>query len=187
MQLDEITPHIQYTTKANRLAYVRKNYPKWDSHKFSFSYKEITIYNKDNRLWNVSNNSLVRYNHIEMNELFNAVLGVNHRRYKEFFQNFEKIRRDQYYNSISDNTVGVYATVVGDDFWSDFQHQLFYRDMRNDQNNQVYIGLDKKYISKKLRREPTPFEMVLQRIYRNIFIHLAHDAKKNWVRVRISW
>jgi len=150
--------------------------------KLDLSYKSISKYDKNNRIWSrrVSDN-LTRYDFGEMSKLFDRILACDRRHYSEAFENFKECSVPMLYDGVQ------ITAVVHDDFWSEFQYKLFRHQMCNDQGNSIYIGLDWEYIEKKIGRKPTPFEKVLQRIWRNIFIHLSHDKKKNWVRVWNSW
>ena len=153
-----------------------------------FSYKTVTCYDRNNPLAKPRvNPQIKRYDHMEMNQLFSTIISCDYRKYAPIFQNFKKEICYKTVASLYSSMSYSIKKEIDDDFWAEFQYSLFRHTMKNDQCNSIYIGLDWEYISKKIGREPTSFEKVLQRIYRNIYIHLAHDKSKNWVRVWISW
>lgn len=132
--------------------------------------------------YDTRNGYVTRYKFLDLINIINWKICGDQRRYGSCFEKYNNI----IVRKGTTASGGAWNVEIGDDFWMT-QIELFNREFRNDQNNALYIGLDVKVLERKLGREITEFEFEMQKTYNSMFKHLAHNKKKDRIKVRVSW
>ena len=71
------------------------------------------------------------------------------------------------------------------DFWHYQLEAIFRNEVRNDQCNSIYVGTPEGINLKKLKREPTDWQLFLLNEWNKMFSHLAD--KNGWIKVEVWW
>ena len=71
------------------------------------------------------------------------------------------------------------------DFWHYQLDAIFRNEVRNDQCNSIYVGTPEGINLKKLKREPTDWQLFLLNEWNKMFSHLAD--KNGWIKVEVWW
>jgi len=112
---------------------------------------------------------ITRYDYTSMKTIIDYILGLDIREYPLAFDGFHKIKIRNLKKNAIENLVG--------DFWR-FQYFLFRDQPVFDRTNALYLGTDIKNIQKKLGRNPSKYEMLIQELWHLTFKHLL-DNKDN--------
>jgi len=131
-----------------------------------------------------------RYDFHQMRSIIVYKIGCDIREYGPVFKDFIKVPLKELKTQKTEGRYGrsfLSFGSVSDDFWSEFQINMLWSEVQNDQVNTLYIGLDEKYIQKKLGRKATLFEMELQKIFYETFKHLTYNKKRDAVKVDLWW
>ncbi len=127
-------------------------------------YHGVTTISRLKPSYRIPSNGVIRYDYFELAYIVETKLAVRVRDFRDLFVS----RENPYY-----------------DFWAHFQYYMFWSDVRNGQGNRMYIGIDKKMITTRLGREPSPEEMYMQLRFWRTFKHLT--KRGGYINVYLGW